>query len=416
MKGFELQEGEQILGKTRKHWIILLRDLGGTVVVGIAPFVLLGLLTLPGILPLENRISLHVLAFVEVTWVLLVWLALFALWTNYYLDLWIITNRRVVNVDQVNLFRRTVTTWQFENIQEITTETRNPLQNFFNYGLIHIKTAGPTGRETYMEGIPHPDEISTLMLKQMERYRKLEEANKQQETLLHTISHEVKAHLTKNEAALASIVEGDFGNVPENLKTFAGAALSETRKGVAMVMNMLSASDLKSGTMKLETTQFDFSSLVQEVFESLKESAKEKGLSISCSVTRDTYTVRGDRTKLRDHVVRNLIDNAIRYTPRGSVRISLARSKRAIILAVTDTGVGISAEDLPKLFTEGGKGSHSSEVNPSSTGFGLFIAKQIIEAHGGVIWAESEGANRGSTFYMSLPAAERPAESPKTAQ
>ncbi len=414
MKGFVLQPDEQILVKTRKHWVILLRDLGGTIGLGIAPFMLLGILTLPGILPLDNRIFLHILAFVEITWLLLVWLALFALWTNYYLDLWIVTNRRVVNVDQINLFRRATTTWQFENIQEITTETQNPIQNFLNYGLIDIRAAGPTAKHARMEGIPRPEEISALMLKQMERFQKLEARNKQQESLLHTISHEVKAHLTKNEAALASIVEGDYGSVPDNLKTMAGTALSETRKGVAMVMDMLSGSDFKAGTINLDSTQFDFSTLVREEYESLKKSGEEKGLSMSCTISPNVYPVKGDQAKLREHVVRNLVDNAIHYTPRGYVRIALARSEHAIILAVTDSGIGISAEDLPRLFTEGGKGSRSSEINPSSTGYGLSIAKQVVEAHGGVVWAESEGANRGSTFYVSLPAAERSAESPKT--
>ncbi|MBI2610992.1 PH domain-containing protein [Candidatus Kaiserbacteria bacterium] len=414
MKGFELQAEEQVLLKTHKHWIILLRDLGGTIAIGAAPFILFGLVTLPGILPLDNRTFLHILAFVEVVWLLLIWFVLFVLWTNDYLDFWIITNRRIVNIDQVNLFRRTMTTWQFENIQEITTETQNPLQSFLNYGLVRFISAGPSGAETRMESIPHPDEISALMLKQMERYRTLEKANKQQESLLHTISHEVKAHLTKNEAALASIVEGDYGSVPASLVVMADTALSETRKGVEMVMNMLSGSDFKTGAMKLDSNQFDFSALVQQVFESLKKSAEEKGLAMSCTIAPNIYIVRGDQAKLRDHVVRNLLDNAIRYTPHGYIRILLARSERAIILAVTDSGVGISSEDLLKLFTEGGKGARSSEINPSSTGFGLSIAKQIVEAHGGVIWAESEGANRGSTFYMSLPAAERSSESPKT--
>lgn len=406
MKGFELQPDEQILIKTRKHWVILLRDLSGTIAIGVAPFVLLGILTLPGILPLDSRIFLHVLAFIEIAWVLLVWLALFALWTNYYLDLWIVTNRRVVNVDQINLFRRAITTWQFENIQEITTETQNPLQSFLDYGLIYIRTASPTDKNARMEGIPSPEKISSLMLKQMERYGKLETANKQQESLLHTISHEVKAHLTKNEAALASIVEGDYGSVPENLKTMAGTALSETRKGVAMVMDMLSSSNFKTGTMNFAAAQFDFSNLVQRICGELTNSAKEKGLSLACTIAPAAYPVSGDEEKIREHVVRNLVDNAIRYTNHGTIEVKLARSERAIILAVTDTGVGIAPEDLPNLFTEGGKGSHSSEINPSSTGFGLSIAKQITEAHGGVIWAESEGVNRGSTFYVSLPVTE----------
>lgn len=404
MKGFFLEQGEQILLRTRKHWIILLRDLGSTIAIGATPFALLSILTLPGIPPLDNRFLFHALAFGEVTWFLLVWLALFALWTNFYLDLWIVTNRRIVNVDQISLFKRAITTWQFENIQEITTETQNPFQNFFNYGMISIRTAGPTAQHARMEGIPHPDEVSALMLKQIGKYRELEAANKEQEALLHTISHEAKAHLAKDEAALASIVEGDYGSVPENLKTMAGTALSETRKGVEMVMDMLSSSDFKSGTMQLDAKPVDLSTLVKDVCVSLKGSAESKGLSIECSIASGDYTILGDGPKIRDQVIRNLIDNAIHYTLEGFVRVALARSERAIILAVTDSGIGISAKDMARLFTDGGKGARSSKINPESTGYGLSIAKRAVEAHGGALWAESEGENRGSTFYVSLPA------------
>jgi signal transduction histidine kinase len=69
---------------------------------------------------------------------------------------------------------------------------------------------------------------------------------------------------------------------------------------------------------------------------------------------------------------------------------------------VADTGVGIAAGDMQKLFTEGGRGEHSKEANPESTGYGLFIAKQIVEAHGGRIWASSNGPGTGSTFFIEF--------------
>lgn len=403
MIGVELQADEQILAQTRKHWITFLRDAGSTLGIGIAPFFLLGLMTLPNTFDLDNTTYLIALGFAEILWTLVVWMALVVIWTNYYLDLWIITNRRVINVNQIGLFERSVTTWQFENIQEITTETKNPIQAFFNFGLIHIRTASHTGDHARMEGIPHPDEISTLMLKQMEKYRKLEQTAKQQETLLHTVSHEAKAHLTKNEVAFASIAEGDYGEVPDKMKTMVKTALAETRTGVSMVMNMLSSADFKTGTMKFNVAPFDVSAAVQRVFLETKPIVEEKGLSITYSIEEGSCIVNGDEEKMREHVIRNLFDNAIHYTPHGSISVRLARVEDAIVLTVTDTGVGITPEDLPKLFTKGGKGAHSTEVNPGSTGFGLFIAKQVVEAHGGAIWAESKGANQGSTFYVALP-------------
>ncbi|MDE2218039.1 MAG: HAMP domain-containing histidine kinase [Patescibacteria group bacterium] len=73
-----------------------------------------------------------------------------------------------------------------------------------------------------------------------------------------------------------------------------------------------------------------------------------------------------------------------------------------MLFSVKDTGVGLSQEDKEKLFTEGGKGKNSQKVNVDSTGFGLFIAKNIVEAHGGKVWAESEGEGKGSEFWVEL--------------
>jgi len=404
MKHIILQEEEHILAQTRKHWMVFLRDAGSTLGIGAALFILLGLITLPNSFDLQNQSLLTIAAFAEILWILIIWIAIVAIWTNYYLDIWIVTNLRVVNTNQIGLFERSITMWQFKDIQEITTEMSNPLQTFLNYGLIHIRTASPTEKHAHMEGIPYPGEMSELILEQMETYRTLEKTAEKQETLLHTISHETKAHLTKNEAALASIIEGDYGEIPEKLKLMVRDALAETRTGVGMVMNILSSSDFKTGALKLNVAPFDFSTTVQTVSSELGSSAEQKNLTLSCSIQNASHIVDGDESKLKEHVVRNLIDNAIRYTPHGSVKVSVARVEDAVLLIVDDTGVGISNEDLPKLFTEGGKGEHSTDINPSSTGFGLFIARQIVEAHGGAIWAESAGANRGSTFYVALPA------------
>ena len=108
---------------------------------------------------------------------------------------------------------------------------------------------------------------------------------------------------------------------------------------------------------------------------------------------------------LSKHVVRNLIDNAVRYTPRGEVIVQLECANNKAVLHVKDSGVGITEEDKLRLFTEGGRGKESVRVNVNSTGYGLFFAKQLIEAHKGTIYAKSEGEGKGSTFTVELPLA-----------
>jgi len=234
--------------------------------------------------------------------------------------------------------------------------------------------------------------------------KELEVVNKQQENLLHFISHEVKGYLTESEVGFASISEGDYPGTPDKLREMAGAALKNVRRGVRTVMEILDASNLKKGTVNYKKDRFDLKEVVQSIVSHLKRYADEKGLMIDLSIGEGSYMMEGDEEKIKQHVVRNLIDNAIKYTPKGTIEVKLTDGEK-IRFSVKDSGVGITPEDKKNLFTEGGHGKDSIKVNVHSTGYGLFIAKQVVDAHGGKIWAESEGQGKGSTFIVEFSAA-----------
>jgi signal transduction histidine kinase len=244
-------------------------------------------------------------------------------------------------------------------------------------------------------------------IEQRERIEKLakelQETNERQNTLLHFIGHEVKGFLTKDAGVFASFSEGDLGVLPETQKAFIDRALLETRRGVDSVENILKASNLKKGTVTYTKESFDFKALAAAAVEKARPAAELKELTLSFSADEASYQMTGDRVQINDHVLRNLIENSINYTPSGSVAVSLKRAGTRIVFAVKDTGIGITEEDKKRLFTEGGHGKDSQKVNVHSTGYGLYIAKQITEAHGGTIRAESEGAGKGSTFIAEFP-------------
>jgi signal transduction histidine kinase len=101
-----------------------------------------------------------------------------------------------------------------------------------------------------------------------------------------------------------------------------------------------------------------------------------------------------------------MVDNAIGYTPLGGiVKISLRRTGRNTVCSITDTGIGMSKEDLPLIFSKFYRGKEARSTDTEGLGIGLYIAREIVNRHKGKMWAESDGANKGSTFSFSLPVA-----------
>lgn len=232
----------------------------------------------------------------------------------------------------------------------------------------------------------------------------LEQSNRRQEGLIHFISHEIKGYLTKNAAVFAGVIDGDYGDVGADMKTISNAALSDTRKGVTTVMDILNASNLKKGTVKFDMKPFDLRQTVLDAVKNESQAAADKGVTLNVNAGEAPIMIKGDANEIGGHVIRNLVDNAVKYTPKGSIDVTLKVQNGKALLAIKDSGIGITDEDKKSLFTEGGRGRDSIKTNVSSTGYGLFIAKQVVDAHGGRVWAESEGPGKGSTFYIELSA------------
>jgi signal transduction histidine kinase len=247
--------------------------------------------------------------------------------------------------------------------------------------------------------------VTSVALDKALVYEELQLTNERQETLIHFIGHEVKGFLTKDAGALAALSEGDLGALPETAKGFVDQALEQSRQGADSVTNILKASNLKKGTVTYAKAPLDLKALVNEAVEKVRGAAEKKGLTITFTAEGEPFQMIGDKEQLNDHVLRNLIENAVNYTPSGSITVSLKNENKKLVFAVKDSGVGITEEDKKRLFTEGGHGAESQKINVHSTGYGLYIAKNITEAHGGTIRAESEGAGKGSTFIAEFPAA-----------
>ncbi len=234
--------------------------------------------------------------------------------------------------------------------------------------------------------------------------QQLETMNQQQIETMRFITHEVKGYLTDSSGAFDALLTNSFGPINDETRTMVQEALNKDQKAIGEIKEFLRISDFKTGKVAYQMAPFDIQEALSTALPMLDDNAQKKNLKIISNVAPGNYMVHGDQDQITNHVISNLIHNATNYTPAGSITISLSRKGDRILFSVQDTGVGLSEEDKAVLFTEGGRGTESRNVNPHSTGYGLFIAKKIVEAHGGRIWAESDGRDKGSTFFVELPA------------
>jgi len=234
----------------------------------------------------------------------------------------------------------------------------------------------------------------------------LEIANKNQMILVRFITHQVKGFFTKSKAIFAGLMEGDFGETTQPIKDVARAGLDSDNNAVEMISEILNASNLRNGQTVYSFETINFSEFTNTITNSFKTRASDKNLSLDVQVPEKPLMAKMDKMQMTQ-VVKNLIDNAINYTPTGKVSVILKETThekvKFIQLAVTDSGVGLTDKDKSVLFREGGHGDESLKVNVNSTGYGLFIVKKIVEGHNGTIVASSAGRNKGSTFTVELP-------------
>ncbi len=241
-----------------------------------------------------------------------------------------------------------------------------------------------------------------VRLRVEELARQLDSANKQQVTLIHFITHQLKGFVAKSRNIFSMMLEGDYGAAPATMTPIIQEGFSSATKGAQTIQEILNAANIKSGQVAYASVQCDFKTLLSNVIAGLKPNADARGLALKVVVPEGPVPFKGDQMQM-ENALRNLIDNSIKYTLKGEVAITLTQEAGKLRLVVQDTGVGITPADMQHLFTEGGHGIDSQKVNVDSTGFGLYIVKNIIEAHKGKVWAESEGAGKGSRFIVELP-------------
>jgi len=187
--------------------------------------------------------------------------------------------------------------------------------------------------------------------------------------------------------------------------------LSSAEREVSLVNDILDISKLESGSLKLEIDEVDISKLLKEITDGMRPATEEKKIYLKAKVPTKLPIVEGDWKRLMQ-VVSNLINNATKFTDKGGITVAAEERDDNILVSVSDTGMGLSQENVKRLFTKFFQADTTARRKTRGTGLGLAICKGIVEGHKGKIWVKSE-LNKGTTFFFTVPIKSKEAGSKK---
>ena len=225
-------------------------------------------------------------------------------------------------------------------------------------------------------------------------------------SFISSVSHELRTPLTVIKEFISLMLEGYVGTLTEDQKEYLGIANKNILRLTNLIETLLDFSRIESGKgLKLKFEPVPLVEVIEEASMTLSQQVGEKGITLENRVDSEAPLVLIDRNRLMEVFI-NLISNSVKFTPPGGkITIDsrgLTESRDYLKVVVTDTGVGISAEDLPKVFDRFYQGQRTQEGIVIGTGLGLAITKEIIEGHQGTIHAESK-LGSGASFVFTLP-------------
>lgn len=251
--------------------------------------------------------------------------------------------------------------------------------------------------------IQRKEELQTMASQLALANEELRKLDNTKSEFISIASHQLRTPLTAIRGFLSLILEGSYGKVSSEMEDVVNKVYTANSHLVELVEDLLNVSRLESGRMQYQFVPAEIEKTIDELRDSFSVIAKGRGIDLSFVFPEKPIgAFLMDAAKIRE-VISNLIDNAMKYTKEGSVSVILEGDASLVRVIVQDTGIGIVADDLDKLFQKFRRGAGSSKVNVSGTGLGLYVGKRFAEAHGGQLYAQSDGPGRGSRFILELP-------------
>lgn len=271
--------------------------------------------------------------------------------------------------------------------------------------LVFTSIAGYYLVRSVKKEVKQREELEVLTATLDKANERLKILDKMKSEFVSIASHQLRSPLTSIRGYASMLAEGSYGKLAPKAQE-AVTNIAESSKYMALsIEDYLNVSRIEAGNMKYELSDFNLKTEAEKIVDEMRPTAMKKGLvMVFRSDCSGSCSIHGDIGKTRQ-VIMNLLDNSMKYTPKGSITVVAHDDikKKKMYITIQDTGVGMSLETQGEVFDKFVRAKNANNINVTGTGLGLFVAKKMVTEMGGKVWAESEGEGKGSTFNIEFP-------------
>jgi signal transduction histidine kinase len=251
-------------------------------------------------------------------------------------------------------------------------------------------------------------DLTKTNLKLVFAYEKLHKLDRAKSEFLSIASHQLRTPLTSIKGFTSLLMEGTYGKVSNQVNVVLSKIFISNERLINLVEDLLNISRIESGRFVFDLKENEICPLLESVVDSFAVPAKAKNIEIEYHhPTKKIPPFVFDKNKMQE-LLSNLLDNAVKYTKEGIIKVTLKQEAKKIQITIKDSGMGIPKGETEYIFDKFQRGKGVTQVNTEGVGLGLYVCKKVIEAHNGKIWAESEGIGKGSEFFVELSSDFRP--------
>lgn len=245
--------------------------------------------------------------------------------------------------------------------------------------------------------------INGLISNAKDLHFRLKELDNLKTEFVSLASHQLRAPLAKIQGYSSMILEEDFGNLPNNLKEPVNRIFLSSQNLGSLLNDFLDVAHIEKGELRYKLATNNLIEIIDKTIFKFEDVLRNSNIKLITTYSKNSeIKVLCDPNKTLS-AISKVIDNAIRYTPIGEIRISVAEKDNDAIITIKDTGIGIKSENINELFQKFKRGDNAYNASITGSGLGLYVAREIIESQDGKIWLKSDGPGKGTTVFIAFP-------------